>query len=281
MICNYRRPQQIRIAAILILLSILLSACGKATVKVEPTIPPTSVSTSTNTPLPTKTSIPTSTPTLPPTATATPDKAATAAANKTATAVALSEMVKPDLTTYGINPEDGHVAWFNKDSINLEATSYSEEKYYPLNELGKVGDFVLKTNVTWDSTGGLAGCGITFRADEDVKQGGHYSFLMMRLQFQPYWDIEYHKFNEWQATFTVTGKPMSANQLDDEKNSDNDITLIARGENFDLYFNGEKQRTSTNNKLKDGAVSLLSWQDSGKTTCKYSDTWVWVFDKAE
>jgi hypothetical protein len=26
-------------------------------------------------------------------------------------------------------------------------------------------------------------------------------------------------------------------------------------------------------------ISLLAWQNSGKTSCKYIDTWVWVFDE--
>jgi len=142
-----------------------------------------------------------------------------------------------------------------------------------------VGDFVLKTKVAWNSTGGLAGCGVTFRAEDDVKDGAHYHLYLMRLQFMPYWDVEYHKFNKWQSTFTITGKPLGTDKLNDDKNSSNVISLVARGKEFTPYFNGEKQRPATHDKLTNGNVALLAWHDSGKTTCKYSDTWVWVFDK--
>ncbi len=271
------------ILAAMLLISVLLSGCAQATPKAEPTAAATATSAPTNTPKPTDTPVPTATATNTPvptaTATATPDAAATQAAAQAATEQALVDIVKPDLEAFGIDPKDGHVAWVSKDDINLEATSYQEEKIYQLDEVGKVADFVLKTRVTWNSTGGLAGCGIKFRAADDLKMGGHYEFLMMRLQFQPYWDFEFHQFNQWQYTFTATGKAVATNKLDDEKNSSNDIALVARGKQFTVYFNGAQQRPGENNKLADGNIVLVSWQDSGKTTCKYADTWVWVFDK--
>jgi hypothetical protein len=275
------RAQLRGIISAILLLSFLLSGCGQTPAKVEPTTTATTAPTNTSAPKPTDTPIPTSTSTQTPapTATATVDIAATAAANKTATAVALDEIVKPDLVDLGINPEDGHLAFISKDDIKLEATSYNEEKKYPLDKLGKVGDFVLKTRVAWNSTGGIAGCGITFRAEDDLTNGAHYSLLLMRLQFMPYWDIEYHKFNRWQATITLTGKAMSTNKLNDDKNSSNVIALVVRGKEYTPYFNGEAQRPASHDKLTDGNIVLMSWQDSGKTTCKYTGTWVWVFDK--
>lgn len=275
----HRRPHY-RTLMILFLVVFLLNGCGPApAAPATPTTEPTATIAPTQTPLPTETPKPTSTPTEAPTLTATPDKTATVVAEIAATEQAQAALVEPDLLEYGLDPKEGHVAWINPETLNLEATGYEEEFVHVLKELGEVADFVLKTTVRWNSSGGLAGCAVTFRAEDDLKQGAHYSLYLMRLQFMPVWDIEYHKFNRWEATTNVGGKALPTDQLNDDKNSENVITLIARGENFTTYFNGEKQSAASHNKLKDGNIAFMAWQNSGKTTCKYSDTWVWVFDQ--
>ncbi len=286
MITSFLTRKAQSVILVILFAGLLLSGCSGAPATAAPTAPP--APTSTNPPEPTATPAPTSTatqvpsPTVLPTATV--NAAATAAANKTATmeaaVQAVAEYVKPDLLDFGIDPKAGHVAWISEDDVRLEATAYQEEKAYTLDRtVGSVSDFVLKTRVSWNSSGGLAGCGIAFRADKDLVDGAHYHFYIMRLQFHPFWDFEYHDQNQWKATFTSTTKMVSTSHLKDDKNSTNTIALVARGKEFTPYLNGVKQTPGTHDKLTDGLISLLAWQDSGKTTCKYMDTWVWVFDE--
>lgn len=264
---------------VLLVLSLTLSACSPGGVVgafSDPTDTPTSIP-PTDTPQPTSTYTPTPTETPVPTATATPDRRATISAQKTATAEAQAAMIEPELVEVGVNPEEGHLAWVAEDSTPMMVDWHWGESNYTLDDLGVVGDFVLQLNITWDSSSGLAGCAVNFRAEEDMKDGAHLAFQMMRLQYAPAWDIEYHKFNQWQST--LTGNTVFSSHINDDKMSTNQVTLIAKGGEFRTYINGEKEKVVYSEKLKEGLISFQTWQESGETTCIFSDAWVWVFDK--
>jgi hypothetical protein len=269
---------------VLLCAALLLAACSSPTVvaPVEATVaPPTATTAPTNTPEPTSTATPeptaTATATITPTRTATPNIQATAAARKTATAVAQIDLIRPTFKKLDLDPESGRLVWYGKEKINLEVRDYNSEVFVPLEDVGIIDDFVLRTKITWDSTGGLAGCSINFRAEEDPEYGAHYAFHTMRLQQAPAWDVEYHKFNQWQST--LTNRIIFTNHLIDGKGTTNEIVLIVRGKEMQTYINGEKQRNVTLSKLTEGYIQFLVWQDSGKTSCVFHDSWVWQPEK--
>ena len=175
-----------------------LSGCQAAALYSAPTatVPPS------NTPLPTKTPTPsptltfTSTPTLPPTATSTPNPTGTARAKMSSTAEAAISKIAPELDKVGIKAGEGHIEWLDPDSYTLKVSNYLESQYVPI-DTASLKDFVVHSDITWNSTSGLAGCGIIFHSDENIQKGGQLAFLLMRLQFQPGWDIEYWKYGQW------------------------------------------------------------------------------------
>jgi hypothetical protein len=268
-----RLVRNITVLPALLALLLLQVACGIGAPAPTATVPPTPLPTDTPvptaTPAPTDTPVPTATPTQTPTIT--PDLKATASAQAKATADAQLALVEPTLKELGLTTEGGKMVWAKEDAITLEVTHYNS--FYPeLVVSDPVADFVLHTEVTWDSTSGLAGCGVIFRADDDLEQGGLIELDLMRLQNAPAWRMFYAKYNRIQSDMT---KWVFRNVINDASNSTNILDLVVQGTQFQLYINGEKQRIAENNKQKEGGIALIAQQESGDTVCTYKNSWVW------
>jgi hypothetical protein len=252
---------------------------GIATEAASPTPVPsdTPVPTSTNTPVPTDTPTPSPTPTWTPTAT--PNRKATQAAVQTATQEAVDEMVGKELEKYNIDPTLGRVVWMLDGSLELDGGGYATSWYQPIQELGVLKDFVVQTEIIWDTSSGLAGCGYIFRAREDwdLAIGDYYEVFMIRLQNAPKWYFDYYKDGRWVYTLPNRGGVYSSKILDG-KMSKNTLTLEARGETFTIYINGVKDRTVRNNKITEGRLAFQVVQESGSSYCKFTKGWVWAYD---
>jgi hypothetical protein len=101
----------------------------------------------------------------------------------------------------------------------------------------------------------------------------------MRLGGRPLWDIEYYRRGDFQSS--VTGRILDANDMDSSQGATNRITIIAQGNKIAVYMNGERMGVFTDSKLAEGRIAFMAWQESGETTCTYSNTWLWVLDEAE
>lgn len=66
--------------------------------------------------------------------------------------------------------------------------------------------------------------------------------------------------------------------LRDQQDSTNRIALIVRGEKFEPYINGDAHMSVTHAKQPQGQIALQTWQESGTTTCTFSNGWLWVLD---
>lgn len=276
-----RRPvmPSYRIFVIFSIFAILLSGCGPLRLAPPTATPSPLPPTVTFTLPPTETATPTLTRTpVPPTSTPTPDRTATLEAEVRATGDAALAEILPEMEDLGLSPKDGHIEWFNPEKLSLSVDSHLENEYVKL-DVGDATDFIVHTDVAWDSTSGLAGCGIVFRADEDLRDGGYYDFALMRLQFQPGWDIEYFKFGKWQQT--LTNKVVFTDFINDSPWSTNELTLEVKGNQFTPYINGEKFRAVTHDKQKRGLIAFHVWQESGTTDCDFSNSWLWMPGPAE
>lgn len=260
-----------QIAAAVVFLALVQMACGLAAPQPTPTPAPTDTPapTATETPLPTETATPT--PTITPTRTATPNKTATAAVNATATAEAQTALVLPVLEELGFTDPPGKLAFYETAPITLKVDQYWS--YHPVFVDDNVyGDFVMQSDVVWDSTSGLAGCGVIFRAEDDLHDGANYEFDLMRLDGAPVWYLGYNKFHTVQNDL---GQDFSS-QINDKPNSQNTVTLVMQGANMQFYINGKRVHYLDYNKLTEGRIAVISWQESGKTVCTFSNTWVWA-----
>lgn len=235
---------------------------------------PTATPAPTDTPQPTFTPLPTETPTLVPTST--PDTTATAVAMATETADAVLTDLDKMLGDSEIAYKEGHLAWQQAKpmSVNLHGPSTD---YLEVGQNLTASDFILKTDVTWNATGLLV-CGVTFRSEPNLEVGRQYQFLFMRFSGLPAWAIEVHEFGYFKNSPTDVQYSAAVDQGNDGTNQ---IILIARGEQFNLYINKVSQGRyfDYSKQRMDGAFAFLAAQESGDGSCEFENSWVWSLDK--
>ena len=253
----------------LVLLIAVTLGCGTTSTPVIPTSAPLPTSTPepSATPLPTSTPtpLPTDTPTITPTFTSTPDLTATASA-------ALQDVMTKELKGIDLTLGKGSIGGQWKDPIQITVTKYMEEHKEPLGN-DPVGDFVLYTDITWNSSSGLAGCGIVFRSEDDLDKGASLRFYLMRLSGMPLWDVEYWKYGVYQS---APGRAQPHGGIDDSPGGTNSIVLVAKGTIFTVYANRERLGIVEFTKLPKGKLAFMAWQESGETSCKFRNTWLWI-----
>ncbi len=232
-------------------------ACGFSFLA-EPTLTPTpsETPTSTNTPLPTATR------------TATPNLQATQLAER-------EQAIRDMLTQLDLSADDGYLGWYQtrEIAIDIEGLSWI---FYPFAEDLIVGDFVLYTQMTWD-TNTWPICGVWFRSDDRWEWGDQYMLRILRLSGLPAWAIEYWKDGYY--VNTVTEKIRYSSFLDLDDGATNDIVLAAVGNEFKVFINGvfEGRYYDYSSKLSEGQFAFSASQDAGETTCSFDNSWVWVY----
>lgn len=258
----------------------LLSSCAGAPASPTPTVVPlpsatqvpptaTAVPTANATPLPTNTSepIPSATPTL--------DLTATAQAEATQAAEAALAEIGKELELVGLSTDAGYLLWAQDEPVEIPLDSFNESVYDPFAGNPIASDFVMKSDVTWESTGGLAICGFFFRSEKNFKEGKQYKYQMLRLSGLPAWAISYFQYGDVQKDVSQLRTNGAINQ---DQGSTNKIVLIAEGEKFTLYINDIRAGSfyDYSKSMLDGQFAYLAFQESGKTTCTFNNTWVWA-----
>ena len=272
-------------AVILVLiLACFLAACGNQETETPPTniaptteVPqPSSTPAPTDTPIPTSTStpLPTETPTKAPTKTPTPDLMGTEVANAVLQAAEIADLIAPELDKLGFSPDDGSLAWYNAPPINIRIFDYNAAQIFQLGDDLNVEDFILSTDITWESSLGYAVCGIIFRAEPD--DGEYYIFQSMRLSGLPAWDIEFWDYDQYITT--VSGEVQTNRAIQLDQGSTNSFMLVVQGDKMTAYANGTRLRTQYDTHRADGLLAFVAWHESGETTCTFSDTWVWALN---
>jgi hypothetical protein len=256
---------------VVIMISATNAACGLPFLA-KPTPTPTITPTPTFTPTATATATPTSTNTPTPRPTAT----ATATLDLKATQAFEHEQVARDiLTELSLPVDSGKLGWYQTvgAAISLESQS---SKLSKINELKKTGDFVFATELTWD-TDAWPVCGLMFRADNRWGKGNYYVVQFLRFSGLPEWDIEYYKDGEWASI--PTEKTRFSSYLNLDSGDRNEIVLAAVGNEFKLWINNnfEGRFYDYDSKLSDGGLAFIAWQDSGKTTCTFNNSWIWIY----
>ena len=259
--------------AILILLIATL-ACGGTAPAAAPE-PTDTVVIPSNTPVPTDTSLPTDTPTPLPTATATPDAKATAAVRATQSAGEVVSELDKLLGDSDVPYSEGHLAWQQTDAIAIKMSG-PDYRISELDEGLSAGNFIFKSDVTWDATG-LMICGAIFRSEPDLLEGKQYQFMYLRLSGLPAWEIDVFEFGSFKNSPSGT---KTAGAIDLNNGATNTFLLVVQDDNFTLYLNGVRQGRyyDYSKQRMDGSFGFLGAQDSGNGTCKFENSWVWSLD---
>jgi len=263
-------------------LALLLPACaGTPAAPVETTapVPPSATPvppTATLVP-PTATSTPESTDTPEPTATATstPDKTATALAEATQAAEVIIGEIGKELETVGLSADTGYLLWAQDEPVAVDLDEYQEWTNDPFAEGLPASDFVLKSDITWESTSGLITCGFFFRSEKNIDEGKQYVYEMIRLSGAPQYAISFMEYGQYQKSISNVHTNSAIQQ---EQNSTNKVVLIAEGEKFTLYINDIRAGSffDYSKSMLEGFFAYSAWQESGESTCTFADTWVWA-----
>lgn len=171
------------------------------------------------------------------TAQATQDLAATEAAGQLAATEAALAPIKGELSLYGVDPENGQLAWV-QGPLRFEIDQYRGSSFG--NEIPQVvvQDFVLSADIHWDTEYGAAGCAFVFRSDGNQAKPNQYMVWMTRLTNGR---IEFMVFAEGEI---VALKDFYANGIDPNfdggNGATNRLTVVGRGDKFTIFTNGEK-----------------------------------------
>jgi len=142
-----------------------------------------------------------------------------------------------ELSAYGVDPSQGRVAWIHPPET-IEISGYLQYDYKNRFAGTVATDFVVSTDITWDTSGGLAGCGFALRADGNVDALNSYLAIASRggngrVEFASIVDGELKNF-----------KDLYAYGLDPnfqwQNNTTNKLAIVGRGGTFEVYTNGVK-----------------------------------------
>lgn len=235
---------------------------------------PTATPAPTDTPEPTSTPLPTETPTLVPTST--PDKTATAVVKATEAAGSILNELDRVLGDTDIPYKDGHLTWQQVKPMSVTLHGPSAD-YVEIDKDLTAGNFILKSDVTWNATGLLL-CGAIFRSEPNLEDGRQYQFVFMRFSGLPAWAIEVHEFGQFKNS--PSDVQYSA-AVDQGNYATNQFILIAQDEQFNLYLNKVSQGRyfDYSKQRMDGSFAFLGLQQSGDGSCKFENSWIWSLDE--
>lgn len=265
-----------RLPVILLLFAILLTACsGLGAAPAATSAPPTDPPKPSATAVPTDTPLPTDTPTPEPTAT--PDAAATAAAEAAAKAAPVLAELDDLLGDSEIDYKNGHLAWQQSEPIviNMQGPS-GDDTTAGIDKDLTAGNFILKSDVTWTATGWMY-CGAIVRSESDLDDGKQYQFYFLRFSGLPAWYIDVYDGSRYQGS--ISNEQFSS-EIDIANGATNQILLVAQDNIFTVYFNGAEQGSYVDNSSQrdEGHFGFMAWQESGKGSCEFENSWVWSLD---
>lgn len=251
---------------------ILLSGClpgapaqdEAATTVAETDAPPT------DTPLPSSTPPPTDTPT--PVPTSTPDLDATSTAQAAAILSEISGFVDDEIPY-----QDGALVWQQTKSITINMSGpQSEDNFREIGENVSAGNFVFKSDVTWNASGILI-CGAIFRSEQNLDTGKQYQFYFYRLSGLPAYFIDVYEDGGFKNTISDA---KFSGDLDVSNDGTNQFVLVAQEEQFVVYINGQRQGRyfDYSKQRAEGYFAFLAWQESGKGSCMFENSWIWSLD---
>lgn len=251
---------------------ILLSSCGKISSLVASTSTP--LPTASQTPQPTASQTPAPTQTTTPTST--PDVTATAAVNATIAAEDVISDLERVLADQDISFKEGRLLWQQNDSLKIQMSG-PDHQILEIDEKLTAGDFILKSDVTWDATGVLL-CGAIFRSEPNLEEGKQYQFLFLRFSGLPAWAIQVHEFGQFRNSPTKT---KFSDALDLANGATNQVMLIVQDDHFTLYLNKDRQGTyyDFSKQRAEGSFGFLGIQESGRGSCTFENSWVWSLDE--
>jgi hypothetical protein len=199
----------------------------------------------------------------------------TSAENDAATVTAQAPILA-ELPIYGVDTSVGKVAWIHPD-VELQADDTNSFAYINNFATMIAKDFVIAGDITWNTQFGTSGCGFAFRSNGDkesldqylsiISRGGNGTALYIKME-----DSTEQNFDAPEA-----------DEIDPNFQADNDTTnrlaVVAIGSHFKVYTNGVLIKEYDDTSFTRGFVAMVALSESGVTTCKFSNTWLWLISQ--
>jgi hypothetical protein len=156
--------------------------------------------------------------------------------NQEATAAAAAPVLA-ELPQYGIDPASGQVGWIH-DPLDLKLTGYHDFAYGNDHMNVTAADFVLASDITWDTQYGGSGCGFMFRSNGNKNKPDQYMVLATRFAtghvvFLATKDGEIANFHDFYPK-------TEDRSFQIENGTTNRLAVVARGNIIEIYTNGIK-----------------------------------------
>ena len=156
--------------------------------------------------------------------------------NALATATAAAPL-RAELPLYGVDPADGYPGWIHQP-ITLSVTGYHQFGFKTDYHTITAKDFVLVSDIQWESQYGTSGCGFVLRSNGDQRSLNQYVVVATRLGYG-------HIF----FAALVDGKPANFKDLyansadpffDWQNQATNRLAIVGRGNLLTVYTNFSK-----------------------------------------
>ena len=251
--------------------------------------------------------------------------------NAQATATAAAP-IRAELPLYDINPNEGHPGWIHQP-ITMSVDGYHQFGFNTDYPTITARDFVIVSDIQWESRYGTSGCGFILRSNGDQRSLNQYVVVATRLgyghiffaalvdgkpaNFKDLYANNADPFFDWQNQATnrlaivgranlltiytnfskvgeidVSQPPANTPNLPPKPERPKDETpekLAAYEKQIEAYNKAVKSLqeryqdiktaySQVNTLFPEGFLGMAVASESGKTVCKFSNTWLWILD---
>lgn len=152
---------------------------------------------------------------------------------RAATATAFAPFIA-DLPKYGVDPEQGRPGWIHPP-VTLEVDGYMQYDYVNQFIATVAQDFVVSSDITWNTQYGTSGCGFVLRSDGNKNALNQYMTIVTRGA------SGHVLFATMSEGDIVNGRDIYAYGRDPNFNWGNNVTnrltVVGRGNLFSIYSN--------------------------------------------
>jgi hypothetical protein len=198
-------------------------------------------------------------------------KAEKTSAAETEYAGAVLGEIEGKLDEVGERLGNGSVAWMYPDPVVIDSSKPNMVSYN-LIEGVEVANFAYHANVTWETKQkvGIVYCVVMFRIEGDLDTESWYMMRMGRVSGAG------HVLFDVMRGWTIMGESGDiSGYIHDANGAENELILVAQANQFTVFVNGKQATVWWNTKVERGGFGLGTMQDTGSSTCTFSNNWIW------
>jgi hypothetical protein len=170
-------------------------------------------------------------------------QATTVSVDLSSTQAALAP-IAADLSIYGVDSSQGQVGWI-QPPMHLEVNQYHGQKFDNKFPTVVAQDFVMSSDITWNTQYGGSGCGFVFRSNGNQQNPSQYMVVATRLAGG---HIIFAVMTQGQQMIVKDIYPhLTDPNFNANNGATNRLAVVGQGTTFTIYTNGIKQGTADPN----------------------------------